>query len=314
MKEKIRYLPLEKRMELYEKAMALRKKYGWGYVRIGRELSIPIDVVRHWLHHGRNPIRQGKPYFFEEKASPELAYIIGVCYGDADLPKYPKPRERSGYRIRLRAKDRDFVEKFTSNIAILLGKNKQNTIGFEKGQYRIILHSYYLHKFLKRPLDDMKPFVESYPAEFIKGLTDSEGSAKVSISKWDRWRWLSLGISITSSNLELLRYTRKLLNRHFKIGSIIKPNHKAGSSFWKDGKKFIRNKDAYELIIGKLDDVRLFSYSIGFSITRKQQKLIDAVDILENHNKGPDRVAAWLKLYKKENNRWIRIDNPINTY
>lgn len=81
-KLRIRSLPLEERIRLYNEVIDLRKKYGWGYVRIGKKLSIPIDVVRHWLHHGRNPIRQGSPNIFKPEPSSELAYVIGVIQGE----------------------------------------------------------------------------------------------------------------------------------------------------------------------------------------------------------------------------------------
>ncbi len=43
---------------------------------------------------------------------------------------------------------------------------------------------------------------------------------------------------------------------------------------------------------------------LGFLyIVRKQQKLLDAIRIIENYEEGKDRVKEWLKLYKKENGK-----------
>jgi hypothetical protein len=81
-----------------------------------------------------------------------------------------------------------------------------------------------------------------------------------------------------------------------------------------NGKECIRQKNAYELIIGKLDNIKLFSSNIGFSIARKQRKLNDAIRIFDEFNNGSDRVDSWLKLYMKENNRWIKIGNHTNAY
>lgn len=117
---RIRNLPLKERIRLYNEVVLLRKKNGWGYVKIGRSLSIPIDVVRHWLHHGRDPRRHGRMHMFKGDPSPELAYVIGVCQGDADLPKVGKSRERVGQKIRLRAIDKDFVKTFATKAEEIL--------------------------------------------------------------------------------------------------------------------------------------------------------------------------------------------------
>jgi intein-encoded DNA endonuclease-like protein len=169
MKPRIRDTPLKEKLRLYEEAMRLRKERGWGYVRIGRNISVPPDVVRHWIHHGRNPARHGRTHMFEVKPSPELAYIIGVCQGDADLPQDNRRTETKGQKIRLRAIDKDSVEAFASVAASVLGKEKPFVIGKEKESYRAVINSYHLHNFLKKPFDELKPFIEAHPDMFIGG-------------------------------------------------------------------------------------------------------------------------------------------------
>lgn len=306
-KIKIRSLPLEERIRLYNKAIDLHKKYGWGYVRISKKLSVPIDVVRHWLYHGRIPIRQGHPHLFEPTPSPELAYVIGVVLGDGNLSQRKKSGERSGRVIRLRARDKEFVEKFALAMSKLLRKRKPYKVVFENNQYRVYGYSFYLFEFLKKQFDTLKPFIEAYPTEFIKGVVDSEGSVKISVWRWKTYRTLTINVAITNTNLELLLYVHELLRKHLGIESIIKPSYKAGSKFWRNGKEFTRKKDVYDLVITKLNDVKLFASRVGFSIKRKHQKLLDAIRICEDFKSGEERTEAWLKLYKKKNGRWTRI-------
>jgi len=295
-----RNLPINERIKYYNEAMGLRKKYGWGFIRIARNLSLPNDLVRHWLYHERNPTNSGSPNLFFSKPSPELAYVIGVKFGDADLQLKRKHSERGGRTIRLRARDRDFVSTFAFSTAKLLGKNKPYKISFEDNQYKACAYGCQLYDFLSKPLKDLEIYIEEFPVDFLRGLFDSEGSPKVSVVNWKRWKWISLNVSITNTNLELLVYTQELLKNNFNIKSSIKSSHKRESSFIKDGKINFRTKDAYELIIYKLSDAKLFSSLIGFSINRKQEKMLDAIRIFEKYKTGSKRVDAWVKLYKKQ--------------
>lgn len=304
-----RNLPIKERMRYYNEAISLREKHGWGFIRIAKRLSLPNDLVRHWLYHGRNPINSGNPNFFNPEPSQELAYLIGVKFGDADLRLKRQHSERGGRTVRLRAKDRDFVSKFASITAKLLKRNKPYKIGFWDGQYRASAYSCQLYEFLNKPLKDLESFVEAFPQEFLRGLFDSEGSPKVSVVNWKKWKWLTLNVSMTNTNLELLIYTQRLLEKYFNIKSSIKPSHKKGSAFKKDEKRSFRTKNAYELVIYRINDNRLFCSKIGFSIFRKQQKLLDAVRIFEKCKNGQERVASWLKLYKKQNYIWARKRN-----
>jgi len=307
-KMSFRNLSINERIKYYNEAMNLRKKYGWGFIRIARNLSLPNDLVRHWLYHGRNPINSGNPNFFIPKPSSELAYVIGVRFGDADLQLKRKHSERGGRTIRLRARDKDFVSKFALFTAKLLKKDIPYKISLEDGQYKACSYSCQLYDFLNKQLKDLENFIEVFPSEFLKGLFDSEGSPKVSVVKWKKWKWLSLNVSASNTNLELLIYVQKLLE-NYKIKANIKASHKAGTSFLKDGKKNIRTKDAYELIIYKIEDIKLFSSKIGFIIDRKQTKLMDAIKIFENYKTGSERVDAWLRVYRKQNYIWEKIRN-----
>lgn len=306
MRKEIRKLPWEERMRLYQKAMKLRKKHGWGYVRIGRAIDVHHGVVRHWIHHGRNPENSSRICFLNTEPSPELAYVIGVIYGDGDLPTRGKLYDRTGRYVRLRVNDKEFIEEFIRCIDKVLGKTKVKKIGRERKQYRVIYHSYYLHEFLKKPLNDLKPFIEANPRGFIKGVVDSEGSVTVSPIRWENYRWLQLYIDISNTNRELLNYTMELLDKFFGIESRIRLSYAAGTTFNFLGRRCVRKKDAYDLIIGKLEHVRKFYSQIGFTITSKQSKLFDALELTKKFKNRSDRYHSWHDLYHKVNNRWVK--------
>lgn len=119
--------------------------------------------------------------------------------------------ERSGRIIRLRANDKDFVAKFALFTAKLLRKSEPYKVGFERGQYTTCAYSYYLYEFLKKSLEELEPFVEANPIEFIKGVIDSEGSVQVNTWRWKNWKTLVVKITATNTNLKLLLYLQELL-------------------------------------------------------------------------------------------------------
>jgi intein-encoded DNA endonuclease-like protein len=143
--------------------------------------------------------------------SPELSYIIGVVLGDGSCIK----AKNHSYRIRLAATDRSFVQAFNQNICKILMR-REYPIWMEKCRHQnrkplwiAVAYSKMLYDFLhKKELEKFKPIVERYPAEFIRGFYDSEGSLDC--------RGV---ISIRNKSLEILQYIHDLLWRRFKISS-----------------------------------------------------------------------------------------------
>ena len=302
---RIRDLLIEERMRLYNEAWKIRKELGVGFVRTANKLGIPRDAVRHWFHHGRNPYNEVFRNKFEEKPSSELSYVIGVVMGDGNLSI--KRRGNSTQRqIRLRVNHKEFAERFSVIISKLLGKRKDYKIGKDGRQYVVHAASHQLYDFLKRPFEEFKPFIEKFPAEFIQGFVDSEGSIIATVCKAKGRMWLQSYISITNTNLEFLIYTKELLTKHFGIESKIKASHKKGSSFLSPkGKIFKRTKDAFDLRIYGIHNIKLFNQRIGFTILEKRQKVCDIINIF-NCWKPLERRGVWLNTYAKYNNRWVR--------
>jgi len=78
-----------------------------------------------------------------------------------------------------------------------------------------------------------------------------------------------------------------------------------GSVVIKDGKISIRTKDAFDLKIYGIENLKQFYEKLNFTIERKQQKLKDIIDIFNIH-KPVDRVNVWLNMYEKHNKRWVK--------
>jgi len=133
---RIRDLPIEERLKLYDEAWKIRNELGFGFVRTAKKLEIPRDVVRHWFHHGRNPYNESFRNQFEENPSKELSYLIGSVKGDGNLMIRRRGRETS-HRIRLRVNDREFAERFSFEMRILLGRETPHKIGWTGKQHKV---------------------------------------------------------------------------------------------------------------------------------------------------------------------------------
>lgn len=157
--------------------------------------------------------------------SKELAYVIGVLLGDAAIYYTP----RSGYTVELRAKDKDFIEAFRRNMGALTNKlNKITRIS--DGGYRIRYRNKKFYMWYKKQTLDTLRFYIEYDMEtmcsFLKGIFDSDGSSgKI--------------ITVSSTNLKLLKYIRYLLGR-LDIDSYISIDKEAGSNVNIANKKGVR--------------------------------------------------------------------------
>jgi len=187
--------------------------------------------------------------------SKELAYVIGVLLGDAIVYYTPG----SGYTVELRVKDKDFIEAFRRNMGALT--NKLNRITrISDGRYRIRYRNKKFYMWYKKQTLETLRFYIEYDMEticfFLKGIFDSDGSAgKI--------------ITISSTNLKLLRYIEYLLDR-LGIHSYINIDKEAGGSVRIANREGVRRKRLYRLIISRYESRRKFMKLVGFSIRRKR--------------------------------------------
>jgi intein-encoded DNA endonuclease-like protein len=293
----IRKLTLEERIRLYNEAINFRKKYGWGRVLIARKIGVLPGTVEGWINKGVKPTT--KYNMFRCKVSRELSYVIGVIFGDGSVTK-------SGY-ISLKAMDRDFVEKFALCLTKILNKNCP--VRKSKGVYYVWIGCKLFCNFIRNGFEYLKPFIESYPKDFIQGFADSEGSPNVTIYRdRSKKRFDARVVVATNTNRALLEYIQNLLRRFFDIKSNISLNVKAGKVRILKGRIVKTTKNAYRLTIDRFSDSKKFLRIIGFSIARKQEKLKDSLEIKQKYGSGTEAINAWLRLYKKVNGEWIKVE------
>lgn len=217
-----------------------------------------------------------KSSMFSEK--PELSYVIGVVLGDASVSKTAET-----YFIQLQSKDRDFSEVFSKSLSKVLDKRKspyavnQNS----RGLYGVGVGQIPFGRFLySSTLDEFKGIIEKYPAEFIRGLADSEGSI---FRTHKERRYHSYTVKISNTNLALLKYVKELLMKHFSINTNLSLNNRKGSFHTYRNHLFLTRKDCYTLKFGRKSYILAFAKNIGFSIKRKSALLNKAIAEIRKH-------------------------------
>ena len=231
----------------------------------------------------------------------DLSFIIGSFLGDGSFV------EDSDYHhhVKLAVRDRDFAEAFNLAVGHVLGRkiNKLTiTHDLGKAYYESKYSSRPLGLFLNSNLGELRCYADFFPAAFLSGLFSADGCASVSN---DRNR-LRLQIVLGNSDLKLLELAESVLRIHFDIHSTTYLGRKKGDT-WKNGNKVvILRKDAYNLRIERVRDVRLFVEKVGFVIRRKQQ-LAEQVLLLTT-TIGPSRaVVEWRSHHSRK--KGSRYDN-----
>jgi len=106
-----------------------------------------------------------------------------------------------------------------------------------------------------------------------------------------------IGVIIVNTNKQLLQYLAFLLRTKFDVRSYISLEKKR-SHMWS-------KLPCYRLTINRREDQRRFAKRIGFGIQRKNQKMLDALKLLDLH--GTTRAAPeWQQLYEKHGRVWIK--------
>ncbi len=271
---------------------------GFGSQRIAKILGYNTrSAIEDWINKGR------KPYYFSEKRinacnsinnikrmrkmnkitqpkavkisaelrtkrlsesakilSKELAYILGVVYGDGHV----SVKQR---KVILSATDKDFVLNFKDNLERWSGfktrffsriQKPDNYIKNRKIQWRCYIDSIEASKFLKE--FDLNEFVKAnseIKSSFLKGFFDSEGGA-----------YTKRQVSAFNTNYNLVEFVRSLL---FSLGietKLYKYNFNSA----------ISKKPCYRINIYRKQSILLYWRIIGFSIKRKQDKLVNIIN------------------------------------
>lgn len=211
--------------------------------------------------------------------SEELAYILGVRYGDGCLHE----------GIELYAKDKEFVDYFSACASRVLGRKNLLSVYIHKdrGMYRVHACSRLLQRWLESPLEMHKEIIERFSASFLRGFYDSEGCICCYKGRESKPK---IYIDVCNTDLSVLVYIENLLARHFLICTGKKWIYKAKPAVVGGSMRYFR-KDVYHIRIMAKKSVQRFCNKIGFSIKRKQEKLEKAIQILDDPYEC--KVCGW---------------------
>lgn len=315
----------------YTKVLNLHKT-GLGCRRIGKETGIPIKTIYNWLYKGVKPRKISEKYniwqrdekkltkaikksvrsrlkskkFWDSRKivgeklskkipksikqpSKELAYILGALHGDGTIGKT---------YLRLKVKDRDFAIAFGEALLKWSGCSYSFKINKED-LYEIRFYSTLACQFLSSiNLDDIKKWNFNEKRMFLRGLYDSEGSvgqkSEDSIKFYNSNKKL---ITLVSALLKDLGINYSIISRKSSKGEI-------------NGHEFIRKRN-YQILITNYKNKKRFYKHVGFSIKRKQNKLLYL-------NRSPksffitDGMVQKMKKLRKNGRSYRRIAQEFN--
>lgn len=261
-------VPLEIRFEIYERAKALRQM-DLSYSEIRQVLADKYSFapskssLSEWLQGIHHPL--GSANHFVAEPTPELAYVIGVKFGDGSI-------NRKGYnrRIRLQSVDREFVEEFDRCVSAILQSGRHALWSDSKRrEIHVEASSVLLYNFLRQSFDDLRVWIEHCHhcvSAFLRGFFDSEGSVsqKGALTVWN-------------DDTSLLGYIKVLLRKQFGIETT-GPHlgKRRGSRIERRGKSYFRNFDSHYIYV-RSKSTEKFARYIGFKIERKQMRLESAM-------------------------------------
>jgi intein-encoded DNA endonuclease-like protein len=259
---------LDEQQSLYLEVMKLRRE-SLTYSRIADDIELrykvrlPKATISDWVTRRQSPM--GRANSFDSRPRPELAYVIGVEAGDGSLNF-----NRYNYRIRLKANDKEFVEEFNRCLSRILSTARHKIWKARgTGEYQLDVSSFMLYHFLRRPLEELRPWIEhdlECVSAFLRGFFDSEGCAsKEGV------------VTASNTNQDLLGYVRWLLLEKVGIettGPRIKT--KKGSVLIRRGRSYLRKSDCFEIYV-RARHLARFDCEVGFMIVRKNLRVKKAL-------------------------------------
>lgn len=266
-------LPLRQRLQLYNEVLQLRRQ-GLSYAQVMEKIhglhgiSLHKRQIQYWVHGVHTPL--GNVHRFEAKPSATLAYVIGVKNGDGWTYHNKKYHARL---VGLQVTDYDFAQVTGQKLANLVRRKKSYEPIWNKDyrQWRILCCSTLLYEFLQQPLENLRHFIEhcrSCVAAFLRAVFDSE--ACISGRKFRNLR-------VNNTDKGMLIYVQRLLRQYFRIKATgpHKGREKGYHFRSKKSKASRANRAMYYLHIRADSLPRFFRY-VGFTIGRKQQRLVEA--------------------------------------
>jgi intein-encoded DNA endonuclease-like protein len=267
------------RQQLYDKALALREE-GLGPWRIADLIGVNRNTVGGWIY-GRtkpSPVWNLK----ELNECPELSYVLGVALGDGTAQCTLNTKGKRTYMVILQTHEQEFAQIFSEAASKIFKGGyhaKITSINTVYGlRYICTIRSKQLYLLCKKGVPST--ITEKYPAMFLRGFYDAEGCVTFS------WRGGRLYKKVILSNCshDLIQYCREKL-AEIGIPTTIHVAHIEGKTkLAKDGHYIISRKPIYYLGIGKKKAIINFAKYVGFSLSRKKQKLIMLLNELDKIN------------------------------
>ncbi|NJF25928.1 LAGLIDADG family homing endonuclease [Thermococcus sp. Bubb.Bath] len=263
----LRNLSQKELEEVQKLTLELREK-GLSYSQIVRKISEELDVkvskatVLRWCKGTHNTFNKMKRVNLD--SSPALAYIIGVYFGDATATKGAEYK----YNVKLKVVDKEFADAFAEALKDIGLKPRS---GFENdrtrsGRWYVETSSKSLYLYLKGSKERLFEVATKYPREFLRGFFDSEGSAIITRNR--------IRVEACNYNKEVLEFCQELLNG-LDIYSKIYRTKRKGQPVVIRGEQYHYTSDLFTLKIYRLESVYRYMREVGFTISRKQNKLIN---------------------------------------
>jgi len=249
--------------DLYNAALHLR---GLGYTisQIARILSLKERLIKLWLY-GMAPRGFGRCYKLNLCQTPDFAWFIGVVKGDGFIDKKN--------RVGLLVADEDFAARFAAVFSFLLTAQKPIPTRKYGQYYRVGPLAAPLGAFVKQDIHTLDDFISPFPADFLQGLYDSEGSIHWARNCKDGYISGRPVVQVYNGERDLLEYAREKCK---VVGISTTKLHEAkmqGKLLQINGKLTIAKKNIYAIGLQSMESVFRFYEQIGFSIERKQARL-----------------------------------------
>lgn len=222
---------------------------------------LDLHTIQGWSAGAHSPY--GRVYRLPEKPTPDLAYLIGVNFGDTSRAQ---SSWHHNYTVRLRVTDEAFAREFARTASeVLDAKAFKVWFDAKRRLWQTDVNSLLLYRLLIKPLEELKLFIEHCDgcmAAFLRGFFDAEGSSSGGV------------VDCSNTNTEVLSYVKRLLESKFslRVRGPFKQGRTPGTRVRIKGKWYRVNKQCYGLSLGKLAS-REFATLIGFTIPRKQRGL-----------------------------------------
>jgi intein-encoded DNA endonuclease-like protein len=254
---------------LYDLVHTLRAR-GMSYGRIQENISASLGshiskgLVSEWVRGIHEPL--GRVNEFNQTATLELAYVIGVVLSDGNINSRKYDRE-----VLLSVTDREYAEEFRRCLGRVVSgfSNTKVRRSDKRNRWIVQKRSILLYQFLRRPWSDFIPFIEhdtKCTNAFLRGFYDGEGSIS------------GRSLTLYNTQLDLLTYIRDLLSKLKIETTEIRVGTRAGTELRDplNGRIYTRNSNCFSLRI-RSKSLPQFARDIGFTIIRKQQRLVDAL-------------------------------------